>query len=235
VRDVCSTALRLREDKGLRVRLPLSTLVVAGTDADALADLVHLIEDEVNVKQVVLSADLAAHATFVLRPNGKVLGPRLGKDMQAVFGAARTGQWTRNDDGTVAAAGHVLGAGDFELALESPEGATAAALRSNDAVVSLDVTITPELEAEGLARDVIRLVQQARKDEDLVVTDRIQVWVDAPARVAAALATHEATVCGETLTVALRVGALPAGARAHTGKVEGDDVALALAVATTTG
>ncbi len=233
VRDVCSTALRLREDTGLRVRLPLAELVVAGRDTSALADLVHLVEDEVNVKRVVLTDDLAAYATFVLRPNGKVLGPRLGKAMQSVFAAARSGAWHRNDDGTVTVADHVLAPGEFDLALESPEGVTASALRSNDAVITLDTAITPELEAEGLARDVIRLIQQARKDEDLVVTDRITVWVDAPERVASALGTHEATVRGEVLAVALHVGPLAEGHRVHEGRVEAEVVRLAVAVTNT--
>ena len=231
VRDVCSTALRLREDAGLRVRLPLQSLVVAGSDAGSLAGLVHLIEDEVNVKHVELTSDLGAYATFVLRPNGKVLGPRLGKDMQAVFAAARTGDWHRGDDNTVVAAGHVLAAGEFELALESPDGVTAAALRSNDAVITLDITMTPELEAEGRARDVIRLVQQARKDEDFVVTDRIRVWIDAPAAAARALAVHEASVRAEVLALTLVVGPLPVGLRVHSGRVENDDVQIAVELA----
>ena len=91
----------------------------------------------------------------MLRPNGKVLGPRLGKAMQSVFAAARNGDWTIDGD-VVRVAGQELAPGEYELALESPEGVTAAALRSNDAVVTLDTDVTPELAAEGLARDVIR-------------------------------------------------------------------------------
>ena len=74
--------------------------------------------------------------------------------------------------------GHTLQPDEYELALESPDDVVAAALRSNDAVVTLDTDVTPELEAEGLARDVVREIQNARKAEDLVVTDRIDVWVD---------------------------------------------------------
>ena len=81
--------------------------------------------------------------------------------------------------GTVDVGGHLLQPDEYELALESPEGVVAAALRSNDAVVTLDTDVTPELEAEGLARDVVREIQNARKAEDLVVTDRIDLWIDA--------------------------------------------------------
>jgi isoleucyl-tRNA synthetase len=228
VRDVCSTALRLREDKGLRVRLPLASLVVAGRDSAALEPLVGLIAEEVNVKQVVLSDDLAAHATFVLRPNGKVLGRRLGKDMQAVFAAARAGDWTRHDDDTVTVAGHTLAPGEFDLALESPEGVTAAALRSDDAVITLDTAVTPELEREGLARDVIRAIQQARKDADLVVTDRIHVQLDAPANILDAVRAHEAMVTTAVLALDLTTGPAPDGTVVHEAKIDGQPVRLAI-------
>jgi isoleucyl-tRNA synthetase len=229
VRDVCSTALRLREDTGLRVRLPLASLVVAGTDSHTLQPLTQLIEDEVNVKQVVLTDDISSYATFVLRPNGKVLGPRLGKTMQSVFAAARQGEWTIDGD-VVDVAGQQLAAGEYELALESPEGVTAAALPTNDAVVTLDTVVTPELAAEGLARDVIRAVQQARKDEDLVVTDRIRVTLDAPERIAGAVRTHESTVAQAVLAHAVAHGELPPGSRAHEAKIDGDVVRLAVEV-----
>ncbi|HEX7096286.1 MAG TPA: isoleucine--tRNA ligase [Acidimicrobiales bacterium] len=222
VRDVCSTALRLREDTSLRVRLPLASLVVAGRDSQTLAPFVDLIADEVNVKRVELTDDLSAYATFVLRPNGKVLGPRLGKAMQSVFAAAKKGEW-RLDGDRVHVADQVLTPGEYELLLQSPEGVTAAALRSNDAVVTLDTTVTPELAAEGLARDVIRAVQQARKDDDLVVTDRIRLRLDAPARIIEAVRAHESTVAAAVLAREVTYGSL-AGTRVHEAKVEGDVV-----------
>jgi len=205
VREVCSVALGLREDHRLRARLPLRRLTVAGRDVDRLAPLTGLIRDEVNVKDVGLTEDLTAVGTFQLRPNARVLGPRLGKSVQDVIRAAKAGQWTQSDDGTVDVAGHVLSEGEFELAMEPREGAAAAPLRGNDAVVELDVEVTPDLAAEGLARDVVRAVQQARKDADLAVTDRIRVELTVPRETAGAVEAHRAWVADQVLALEFQV------------------------------
>ena len=206
LRDVASTTLRLREDHGLRVRLPLSSLTVAGADSESLADLVELLVDEVNVKSVVLTDDLTDHARFVMRPDGRALGPRLGGEVQAVFGAARSGDYELHDDGTATVAGHLLQPDEFTLGVESPEGVTAAALDSGDAVVVLDTEVTADLAREGLARDVVRQVQQARRDAELVVTDRIRLVLDGGDAVVNAVRVHEDHVAGQVLATEVVYG-----------------------------
>ena len=201
VRDVCSTGLRVREDEGIRVRQPLPSLTVAGHGVDSLAPFTPLIADEVNVKEVLLSDDLTAYGQFVLRPNGQELGPRLGKDAQEVFTAARKGHWEANPDGTVTVAGHVLSASEFQLALNPSEGTTAAALRTNDALVALDTAVSAELATEGIARDVVRAVQAERKNQDLDVTDRIELSIAAEARIIEAVEAHLTYVCEQVLAV----------------------------------
>jgi isoleucyl-tRNA synthetase len=210
LRDVASTTLRLREEHGLRVRLPLSSLTVAGTDCEALADLVVLLVDEVNVKSVELTDDLGGHARFVLRPDGRALGPRLGGEVQAVFAAARSGRYDLHDDGTATVAGHLLQPDEFALGVESPEGVTAAALSSGDAVVVLDTEVTDDLAQEGLARDVVRQVQQARRDAELVVTDRIRLVLDGDDAVLDAVRAHEDHVAGQVLATELAYGPVDA-------------------------
>jgi isoleucyl-tRNA synthetase len=223
LRDVASTGLRLREDQGLRVRLPLASVTVAGRDADTLAPFAELLRDELNVKAVNVTEEIGELATFTLRPDGKALGPRLGKDVQTVFAAAKKGEWTANDDGSVNVAGYVLAENEYELALESPEGVVAAALRSNDAVVTLDTEVTPELAAEGLGRDIVREIQNARKAEDLVVTDRIEVWVtDASADATSALETHGSYIAEQVLAISLVVGTGPDSLRSHEAKIDNE-------------
>ncbi len=218
VRDVVSTTLRLREDEGLRVRLPLPGLTVAGRDLEALSPFVDLVTDEVNVKAVTFTDDLEAHGTFVLRPDGKSLGPRLGGEVQTVFKAAKAGDWTTQADGRIEVAGHVLEPAEYELALQAPDGVTAAALPGNDAVVALDTEVTPELEREGVARDLVRQIQEARKTEDLQITDRIEVWVaDASDAVANAVADHRDYISSQVLAVSLLAGPLPDDVKPHSG------------------
>ena len=204
LREVASTGLRLREDAGRRVRLPLPRVTVAGAGASLLAPLTDLLVDELNVKHVELTDEIGDLATFVLKPDGKVLGPRLGKSVQEVFGLAKRGEWTRLDDGSIQIGEFVLAAGEFDLGLVANEGQAAASLRSNDAVVVLDTDTTGELETEGLARDLIRHVQQLRKDADLEVTDRITIQV-AGAGVEAVLAAHSDDIAAATLAVSVVV------------------------------
>ena len=230
IRDVCSAALGLREDRRLRARLPLHRLTVAGDDVGALRPMLHLARDEVNVKEVVLTDDLDSVGTFTLRPNAKVLGPRLGKDVQSVIKASKSGDWTPNPDGTVTVAGHVLAEGEYEMALQPREGAAAAALPGNDAVVELDVEVTPELAAEGMARDLVRLIQQARKDEGFEVTDRITCHIYSTTEVVEAVEAHRSWVADAILATELTLAEgvdddEPLSVEGHPVRIEVDRVA----------
>jgi isoleucyl-tRNA synthetase len=229
VRAVASTALSLRDAHRLRVRLPLRTLTVAGPAGADVADFVDLLKDEVNVKDVELVDDPTALATFRLKPNGKVLGPLLGGAVQEVMKAAREGDWSTGDDGTVVVAGHTLQPDQFELAVEAGDEGATAALPGNDSVVRLDTELDDDLRAEGMARDLARLVQQARKDRGLAVTDRIALTLDLPEPVASALAQFEADVATQVLATSVDYD----GDRdlQHQGEVEGHTVRFDLQVA----
>ncbi len=235
LRDVASTALRLRENEGLRVRLPLASLTVAGRDATTLEPFSELLADELNVKSVHVTDDIGNLATLILRPDGKALGPRLGSAVQAVFAAARTGDWEAQSDGTVTIADQVLSAQEYELVLESPEGVVAAALRSNDAVVSIDTNLTPELEAEGLARDMVREIQNARRAEDLVVTDRIEVFVTTACKTALdSLEEHRDYVSEQVLATDISTAASRDGLAVHETTIDGEPFCFSLRTTPTT-
>jgi isoleucyl-tRNA synthetase len=208
VRDVCSAGSALRKAANLRNRLPLSRLTVV-TEED-LAGFESLVADELNLKGVeLLAADAPEAAAYGvsqrLTVNARAAGPRLGKDVQLAIKGSKSRDWSVADDGTVTAGGLALVEGEY--ALETVAGTsqddTAIGLLPRGGFVVLDTAVTPELEAEGTARDLVRAVQQARKDAGLQVSDRIALTVSAPASALDAARTHEALIAEETLATSV--------------------------------
>jgi isoleucyl-tRNA synthetase len=226
VRQVCSAALALRKSNKLRVRLPLASLVVAAPDAAVLEPFTELIADEVNVKTVSLTTDVAAHGHFELVVNARACGPRLGADTQKVIRAVKAGEWSSTADDTVLAAGIELLPGEFQRRLVASDSGATAELPASSGLVVLDTAVTDELAAEGVARDLVRVVQQARRDADLDVADRIALTVRAPDDVVAAVRAHEAFVAGETLAESVSYGPVTDGFAGTVG--DGVDVTVAV-------
>jgi isoleucyl-tRNA synthetase len=204
VREVCSAALSLRKARGLRVRLPLASLTVATPHAERLRPYADLVADEVNVKSVEFTGDLTGYCERVLTVVPRVLGPRLGGRVQEVIRAVKAGDWSVTD-GVVTAGGVVLEEDEYELKQVAADAERSAPLP--EGVVVLDTAVTPELAAEGLARDVVRVVQQARREAGLDVSDRVTVTVDAGPGVVAAVEAHRDFVAAETLATGLTFGA----------------------------
>ncbi|MDA3624448.1 isoleucine--tRNA ligase [Saccharopolyspora sp. WRP15-2] len=211
VRQVCSSASALRKANKLRVRLPLAKLVVATEQAEALRPFADLIRDEINVKELELTTDVAAHGHFEIAVNARAAGPRLGRDVQKVIKAVKSGEWSRTPGGAVVAAGIELQDNEFSEQLVSTDSGAASALPAGLGLVVLDTEVTPELAAEGVARDAVRVVQQARKDADFEVSDRITVTVSAPAEVLSAVAAHREFIAAETLADAVEPGEVADG------------------------
>src|SRR5271165_4115255 len=204
VRAVCSTALGLRKARQLRVRLPLAQLTVAHPDALALAPYAELIRDEVNVKDVALSADPASLGTFELAVNPRALGPRIGAKVQEVIKAIKAGNWERRGE-SIIAAGIELADAEYDLRLVAADPDSVSALPGGVGLVALDTIVTPELAAEGTARDVVRIIQQARREAGLAVSDRISLTIGAGGAVADAVRAHAEFLARETLAVGVTV------------------------------
>ncbi len=206
VRETCSAALSVRETNNLRVRLPLAELIVASEDAGSLEPYTDLIQDEINVKQVTLSTDLAKYGTLELKVN-PAIGKRVGGKMKEIMPAAKQGNWTDNGDGTVSVAGETLSGDEFSMRLVTAEGLSAQQLSGQGAVI-LDTKLTPELEREGIARDLVRLIQQTRKDAGFDISDRIDLSLELPEDARAAAEEHAEFIKSETLGQSLSFGSL---------------------------
>ncbi|WP_325787172.1 isoleucine--tRNA ligase [Arthrobacter koreensis] len=209
-RKIASVGSSLRKAANLRVRLPLSEMTVVAPDAEALkGQFAAIIADELNLKSVRLveagSADPAEFGiTQKLVVNARAAGPRLGKNVQSAIKASKTGDWSVAEDGTVTAGGLALEPHEYtlETVVESGEGESskAVAVLPGGGFLVLNTEVTPELAAEGTARDAIRAIQQARRDADLHISDRIRTTVVTGAQSAAALEANAGLVKAETLT-----------------------------------
>ena len=202
VREVCSVALSIRKAHSRRVRLPLSELTVSHPDAESLRGFADIIADEVNVKKVSLTTERESGVTAILQVIPGALGPRLGGRTQEVIKAVKAGDWT-HDNGVVVAGGIELVEGEFTLKMAAAEGSAGSALADGLGMVMLDIEVTPELAAEGTARDVIRLVQQARRDAGLDVSDRIDLGLGVSESTRRRLAAFSEMIATETLAVSL--------------------------------
>jgi isoleucyl-tRNA synthetase len=215
VQQICSTGSSLRKAANLRVRLPLQELTVVAPGADALGGFAGVVADELNLRSVrLLDAATASPEEFGIQQklvvNARAAGPRLGKNVQLAIKGSKSGDWSVQTidgvDGVVVSGGLQLEPQEYTLetvVAESEGGSASVAVLPGGGFVVLNTEVTPELEAEGLARDMVRAIQQARKDAGLNVSDRIRTAVTAPQNVVDALLANADLVKGETLTVNL--------------------------------
>lgn len=215
VRDICNTALAIRNKVNVRVRQPLNRIQIVAVTAEVAerldvitnCDLRSIMLEEVNIKglSAVPNQKFAEYAERKLKLNNQILGKRLPEKMKQIIPASKQGQWELKD-GKLHICGEILLPEEYELNLEPKPGIQgAAALSTNDALVVLDLNITPELELEGLARDFVRMVQEARKTAGLQVSNRIALQVATSGKPAEAIAAHKIYIADQVLAVSLEL------------------------------
>ena len=195
VQQVVELGRRLRADNDLKVRQPLAKIRVAGVSIEALAALV---TDELNVKAVESIADETELCDVTFKANFKTLGRKCGPKMKAVAAAIAA---MKSFSGTETVEGVELTGEDVLVTRRPKEGLVVAS--EGAIVVGLETVLTPELVAEGLAREFVSHVQAMRKEADFEVTQRIKVTVACDAELKAALAAHCDYVKSEILATEL--------------------------------
>ncbi len=216
VRSIVSAAHALRKTHQLRVRQPLASLLVVSENFAALEPFADLIASEVNVKSVVFSApqDSGLSVRTELALNPRAFDPAVRKLTSQLFKAQKSGEWEVVDGECRFASVELDGAplvltGDMfsvSTSVDAAEGQVADVLASGTFVV-LDTELTPELEAEGYARDVVRAVQDERKNAGLHIADRIDLSLTVPADHVADVETWRDMIAAETLALSLEVEA----------------------------
>ena len=217
-----------------RVRQPLASAVLVprnDAEARALTRLADQIAEELNVKRVEVLTDPGERLTYTLRPNLPVLGPKFGADVGKVRGALQGAE----PAAIVAAmrAGDAIEVGGFTLAatdiLVSVEAADGWAAQEESGYAALvDTKLTPDLLAEGIAREVIRRLQDLRRDAGLDVSDRIHVAYRAGESVAAVIASHGTLIAEEVLALSLDASNAPEGDARVDADIDGVEVTFAL-------
>ncbi len=212
IRELASLGLAARAKVGVRVRQPLEAAEVVLADpgrAQRLRSLVGLIEDELNVREVRFTEDPERFVTFLVKPNFRVLGKRLGKDMKACAKAlgAMPGSEVRRQilEGglQVELPGGAVTLTEDDVLVEVEPRGTFQAAGSRLALVALGTELNDDLREEGLSREVVSRIQGLRKEMDLGYTDRIRVGLGGDPRLLAAVRRFWDYVARETLAVEL--------------------------------
>ncbi len=196
--EICSNALSIRRANNLRTRLPLSEVVISGPNAKRAERFSDIIRDEVNVKNVVVQLDATEHGKQKLNLVPSVMAPRHGENAKKVFAGYKKGDWQLVDS-VMTVGGIELRPDEYALVLEPENADSSRALDDRETIVTLNLEVTSELELEGIARDVIRATQEARKTADLNITDRIVLEVQGNEKAVQAVEKFENLISKEIL------------------------------------
>ena len=210
VRTLVALGRGTREKERIKVRQPLNSVLVDGKYEAVIGDLTPLIKEELNIKKVNFENDLDGYMNFTLKPNFKVAGPVLGKNIKA-FGAALA----KEEPGAFVARLDADGKTVLDMngepveitremvdvRIDAKEGFAVA--MENNVFTILDTTVTPELAGEGLARELVSKVQQMRKQNNYEMMDNIRIDIDADDDVKAAVEAHREYIMNETLAVSI--------------------------------
>ena len=204
VRDVCSLGRDARETANIKVRQPINEVILDANVKDIIGNLDSIIKEELNVKEIAYKDDMTEYLTYTLKPNFKVLGKELGPKIKSLQGELKNLSSEEAFSVSKKPLTIKLEGEDFVLTTENTittidvkDGYEA----SNDSktCVVLDTNLTDELILEGLAREIVRTIQNLRKEMDFVITDHINVYYSGNEKIDKMINMYKDYVMGETL------------------------------------
>jgi isoleucyl-tRNA synthetase len=224
-RDIISLTHAIRARQKIRVRQPLALLQVALPPQIAPGLLTanrEMILEEVNVKALQIVSDPALLGTRFGKPDARKLGPKFGKEVQEIIREAKAGNFTENESGVLVATKWQLQADEIEIGFLGKEGTDVESARG--IVVALQTEITPQLKDEGIAREIIRHLQDMRKEADYEIADRIAVAIGG---LSAVVAAHGSMIAEEVLAIGISAE-VPDADLKKTVEIDGEQAQLAI-------
>jgi isoleucyl-tRNA synthetase len=233
VRRTVELGRAARADSQIKTRQPLrrAVVVASGAEREAIGRRSELVTSELNVKELEFVSEESELVGYRVKPNYRTLGPRFGKEMpqvaaaiEALDAAGIAGSLAEGREVGFHLNGrdHSLGVDDINLIMEPLEGYQVEAAAGHAVALSLEVD--DELRREGLAREIVHAVQNARRDAGLEVTDRIALGLGGDPELLDAARAHEAYLAGETLATAVSYD----GAGVATAKIDGRELRIAV-------
>ncbi|MBT4921441.1 MAG: isoleucine--tRNA ligase [Rickettsiales bacterium] len=200
VLDICNIAHSIRSKHNIRVRQPLRSIKIIMSNPQIINDFKDLILDEVNVKDISFVGDISEVADYSLQLNFKILGAKLGPKMKEIAGLAKGNNWKKLSDGNIEIGDEVLTQEDYSIVVKPKIAGEMISLTKIEGLVSLDIELDDDLVKEGYARDVVRLIQQDRKEADFNVTDRISIEIASQSEIVkSAIAEYSDYIKDQTL------------------------------------
>jgi isoleucyl-tRNA synthetase len=212
IQTVVSLGLSIRAQHKIKVRQVLSSIEVVGLNSSEnpqecsiekrhclSSEDIEMIKEELNIKEIIFKKDSAEIAEKIAKPIGSKIGAKYGKEVQEIIQQAKSGNFTENADHQIIVANKwTLSRDEYEMSYLGKEGHFVAA--DCGIVVSLNTQITPELKEEGIAREIIRQIQNMRKEADYKVDDRIKVAITGDESLQNILEKFGDTIKAETLS-----------------------------------
>jgi isoleucyl-tRNA synthetase len=200
VLDICSNSLFVRNSENIRVRQPLASIMIITANNQDFEKFEELIKDEINVKSIIYDSHLENYAKRKLAINFSLLGKRLPRKMKEIIALSKSNEWELKE-GKLLIANELLNIDEFAIILEPNMNIKGAkALSDNSGLIILDLNISEELHNEGIARDLVRFIQQARRDAGLNITDRIMLKIEATKDIAIIIDYYKEFINEQTLS-----------------------------------
>ena len=205
IRDICSLGRFAREEAKIKVRQPISELILDSNDEKTIGNLQVIIKEELNVKNIIFIKDMDKYMEYIIKPNfrevGKLFGPKVNMFAETLKTLSHDEiSKLRNeeieivfDGGTIKVVPNMV-----DINVKVKEGYCSS--NNGKTFVILNTELTDELILEGIARELIRKIQSMRKEMDLVITDRINVYYNGPEKLEETLLKHSDFIKNETLT-----------------------------------